>query len=481
MKRWIPATCVALLCGAAFGQACEKPQSCGEKTAAAVSLVKADTDCAAKASHCDAKAKHTQAKASVIAASQTKAKSCHSEGQSTAAAIIAASATKDTGCSADKSTCTKSTAALTKVSATDAKACSQADTCTKSTTVITKVAATDAKACSQTSTCSEAAAYQTIAASFQVAKKQEKADCAGCEDGSGECCKDKTSVTTASYTDGPINKTCPMSGKPISDAALVKYNGKTIGFCGEGCATNFNGATAKQQEKVYNTILASQPKRDVVLIEDGPADAAKKTKSDPYTLDTCAVSGGKLGEMGEVITKVVNGREVKFCCGGCPAKYEADPAKYNAKIDAQLIAQQLPFYPAQTCAVAGTPLMVDGKDVGKNVLVNNRLVRVCCDKCAAKLKADPTAFLAKLDKAVIAKQTKDYPLDNCIVMDSSELGAMGEPVKMVSGNRLIKFCCKGCVGKFKADPAAFIAKLDKAWAEKSPAMFKTAKVETAGG
>ncbi len=198
MKRWIPATCVALLCGAAFGQTCDKSQSCGKQTAAAVSLVKADTDGGAQ-SDCP------HAKTSVVAVSETK--SCCAEGQSTAAAIIAVAATKDAGCSADKSTCTKSTAA------------------------ITKVAATDAKTCSQTSTCSQGAG----------------------------------TVTTVA---GPVNKACPMSGKPISDASLVKYNGKTIGFCGEGCAKNFDGATADQQKKLYTTILASQPKRDVDLIED---------------------------------------------------------------------------------------------------------------------------------------------------------------------------------------------------------------------
>jgi len=52
----------------------------------------------------------------------------------------------------------------------------------------------------------------------------------------------------------------------------------------------------------------------------------------PYPLKTCLVSGNELGSMGTPITKVYEGQEIKFCCKPCIKKYEANPAKYLAKL-----------------------------------------------------------------------------------------------------------------------------------------------------
>jgi hypothetical protein len=56
---------------------------------------------------------------------------------------------------------------------------------------------------------------------------------------------------------------------------------------------------------------------------------------------------------------------------------------------------------------------------------------------------------------------KAYPLEVCIA-SGEELGSMGDPVVMVYNGQQIKFCCKGCVDDFKADPASHIAKLTAA-------------------
>ena len=39
-----------------------------------------------------------------------------------------------------------------------------------------------------------------------------------------------------------------------------------------------------------------------------------------------------LGSMGKIITKVYDGQEIKFCCKACIKKFEADKAKYLAKL-----------------------------------------------------------------------------------------------------------------------------------------------------
>jgi hypothetical protein len=52
----------------------------------------------------------------------------------------------------------------------------------------------------------------------------------------------------------------------------------------------------------------------------------------PYPLKKCLVSDNKLGSMGTPVTKVYDGQEIKFCCKPCVKKFEANKAKYLAKL-----------------------------------------------------------------------------------------------------------------------------------------------------
>ncbi|NLT71660.1 MAG: hypothetical protein GXX91_13340 [Verrucomicrobiaceae bacterium] len=51
-----------------------------------------------------------------------------------------------------------------------------------------------------------------------------------------------------------------------------------------------------------------------------------------YPLKVCLVTDNTLGSMGKVITKKHEGQEVKFCCKPCVKKFNANPAKYLAKL-----------------------------------------------------------------------------------------------------------------------------------------------------
>ena len=59
-----------------------------------------------------------------------------------------------------------------------------------------------------------------------------------------------------------------------------------------------------------------------------------EAQSASYPLETCVVSGEKLGGMGEPVVHNYKNRIVKFCCGNCVATFEKDPDKYLAMIDA---------------------------------------------------------------------------------------------------------------------------------------------------
>lgn len=77
------------------------------------------------------------------------------------------------------------------------------------------------------------------------------------------------------------------------------------------------------------------------------------------------------------------------------------------------------------------------------------------------------------DATALAKSKADYPLKTCVV-SGDELGSMGKPFEYMhqadgQPARLVLFCCKMCVPKFKKDPAKYLKVLDDAIATKTKA------------
>lgn len=66
-----------------------------------------------------------------------------------------------------------------------------------------------------------------------------------------------------------------------------------------------------------------------------------------------------------------------------------------------------------------------------------------------------------------------YPLTTCVISgDKLEAGDMGPPINYVykeegKPDRLVRFCCKGCIKKFKKDPAKYLKEIDDAAAAKA--------------
>ena len=190
--------------------------------------------------------------------------------------------------------------------------------------------------------------------------------------------------------------------------------------------------------------------------------AIVKAQKPSYPLTSCVVSGEALGSMGDPIELVVEGRLVRLCCKGCVKGVKKEPAKYLAKVDEGVIAAQKPSYPLTTCAVTGDPL--EGADQ-VDMVVGTRLVRLCCNGCIKKVKKDPAATLAKVDAALIAQQIPTYPMDVCPISGHS-LTQEGKPVDILYGTRLVRLCCNDCKEPFHKSPATALAKLDAAAAAK---------------
>lgn len=181
-------------------------------------------------------------------------------------------------------------------------------------------------------------------------------------------------------------------------------------------------------------------------------EAAAARVGDAYSLGVCPVSGEKLGSMGDPVVFIKDGKEIRLCCAGCQKKFDANAEALVKEIDAKLIADQESHYPATTCINSGAEL----KDGGVSFIVGNRLVKTCCTKCEAKVKADPASFLAKLDQQVIDAQKADYKATTCPI-SGKPLG--DAPVEMVVANRLVKLCCANCKGGVDKDPAGALSKV----------------------
>ena len=188
----------------------------------------------------------------------------------------------------------------------------------------------------------------------------------------------------------------------------------------------------------------------LVFAVASPAFAADAVVGDPYPLDKCPLTGKAL--TADSPSAVKDGREFKFCCGGCKGKLESDTASVISKADAAITEKEKPAYPLDTCIMSGEKL----GDKAVDAVINNRYVKFCCADCIDSFKKDVAGNMKKLDAAVIEKQKASYVAKKCPV-SGEELGSMGDPLNVVIANQMVSLCCKGCEKKLRAEPAKYIA------------------------
>ncbi len=184
--------------------------------------------------------------------------------------------------------------------------------------------------------------------------------------------------------------------------------------------------------------------------------------SDPYTLDICPITKLKLGSMGDPVIKEYDGREVRFCCAGCVPKFKKDLKASWKEVDKEMIKDQIPFYPLQTCLISDDDLEDGQNATAVDFIYNNRLIRVANNSAKEQFYKHPKKYIRKLDEAVKDAQRGDYPLSTCLIT-KMELGSMGEPHEIVIANRLIRLCCAGCVSSINKDPLTHITTINEAW------------------
>jgi len=255
-------------------------------------------------------------------------------------------------------------------------------------------------------------------------------------------------IASIAFAKAPVNETCPFTGNPVNPEVTLSVDDVEIAFCCGGC----KGGFAKWDKEKQLTYIADQKSEKQVA--DSKAEIAVHT---PYLLDICPISGNKLDSMGGAVVEIIDGREVRFCCGGCVPKFNEDKTAQFEKLDKLMIQQQLPFYPGDTCVISGEKL--DFHDGVVNFIYGNRLFRVCCNNCKAEFLEDPARYVPELDDKIIKLQKRTYPLSTCII-GKGPLDGMGGPDYMIVGNRLVKLCCAGCRDKVMKDPLSAFALID---------------------
>ncbi len=123
----------------------------------------------------------------------------------------------------------------------------------------------------------------------------------------GVCCgkckgkveKNPTAIISklAKVKTGPLNKTCPLSGKKADAAHTVAFKGSTVAFCCPNCPKNFD-----------------------------PAKHASKVVVDNAGNDTCIFSGEENSEVAFVSLAI------GVCCGKCKAKFEKNADDHILKV-----------------------------------------------------------------------------------------------------------------------------------------------------
>lgn len=179
---------------------------------------------------------------------------------------------------------------------------------------------------------------------------------------------------------------CPVSGKKLGamgDPIVKTYDGREVRFCCPACVRPFESDQATYMKKIDDLIVKDQLRY--------------------YPMTTCVVSHEPLVEDGEdIATQVVyRNRLVRLCCRGCLRELEKDPKRFFDTLDKAVTEAQRKDYPLETCVVSGAKLGSKGEPV--EIVVAGRLVRLCCAGCAPKVKADPVKYLAVVDKAWQAK------------------------------------------------------------------------------
>jgi hypothetical protein len=260
----------------------------------------------------------------------------------------------------------------------------------------------------------------------------------------------------------PVNTACPMmpDEKIVDEDNVVEFNGQQVAMCCGKCKRQWNKLDdAARQVKLTGVLpaAASLPVEPEAEVDETDLTVVAMSQLD--SLGLCPKSGGDAGAMGKSTRRIINGVDVTFCCPPCIKPYKDDYAAYRDKIATKIIAQQKPYYPTELCIVTGKKLGDDAVDH----VHGNRLIRLADAEAIAAFNKDTATHEERLDFIIADAERDDYPLNTCVVAGTTFVEEK-KPTEVIVGNRLVKVCCGGCTSKIRQEPYVIVKKINDAWA-----------------
>jgi YHS domain-containing protein len=173
-----------------------------------------------------------------------------------------------------------------------------------------------------------------------------------------------------------------------------------------------------------------------------PPDTATADAQLPIEAN-CPVSGGAVNAEHFVER---DGKKIYFCCENCPAAFKADPDKFAAAVNYQLLqtAQMVQV----ACPLSGGPLNPEAK-----VKVGTKNVTFCCENCQGKVaKMEQKEQIA----TVFGDVSKGFTMQTECPLSGHAIAA---DQSVEHEGQMIYFCCEDCVKAFKEDPAKYADKI----------------------
>lgn len=239
-------------------------------------------------------------------------------------------------------------------------------------------------------------------------------------------------IPAARAADEIRQKTCPVSGKPISADKSVEHEGQKVYFCCGGCAKTFEKSPMKYLPAVYREVYPQQ-----VQVK-------------------CPYSGKPVKADAKADLK---GTTVYFCCNHCIEKAEGDPESALSKLkDASTTQVHCPM---------------SGKAIKPSISAekDGKTVYFCCQGCAKHFKEDDKEAAAILTPEVGVVARGATAKNDLVLCAACASGGKTEPIyrskaKTVTHEGKRYFVAgDGCADSFRSDAAKCIAAVDKAMKE----------------
>jgi hypothetical protein len=178
---------------------------------------------------------------------------------------------------------------------------------------------------------------------------------------------------------------------------------------------------------------------------------------DGFYLNRCPLCGTLLGAKGEAIEVAYDARQLRFCCRSCSERFSAHPGALIVVIDDVLISDQRPFYPTVRSLIDGRPLGPDPIAF----IWGNRLFLAADDRDQAAILANPGAAVRTLDRLVVERQRPSYGMpDKCPVQ--GDILPNEARIDIVVANRMVRVCCGRCAAVVRARPYQYLAMVEYA-------------------